>query len=81
MIRTLKEILINSLHVKEFMDSHPQWSPGHIKNTDYLISESLKRLQLTLDKNFPQIQAAQLIRYYLTTCSNLGKCSRPPTQD
>lgn len=49
--------------------------------TDYLISESLKRLQLTLDKNFSQIQAAQLIRYYLTTCSNLVKCSRPPTQN
>lgn len=29
--------------------------------TDYLISESLKRLQLTLDKNFPQIQVAQVI--------------------
>lgn len=49
--------------------------------TDYLISESLKRLQLTLDKNFPKIQVAQLIRHYLTTCSNLVKCSRPLTQD
>lgn len=47
------------------------WSPPMVTRvhkellTDYLISESLKRLQLTLGNSFPQIQATQRIRHCL----------------